>query len=96
MVEGEILKLQFDQYFADGVWLRIWFWILVEILKLSLVKILKFKFSRNADVWLSFWSCYLVEILKMKFYQDLLKNLWYDFGKQNSTLGTVVPLAMFR
>ena len=32
----------------------------------------------------------LVEILKMKFDQDLCLNLWY-----NSTLGSVVPLAMF-
>ena len=26
---------------------------------------------------------------------DLRLNLWYDFGKMNSTLGSVVPLAMF-
>ena len=35
----------------------------------------------------------------MKFNQDLCLNLWYDqigyFGKMNSTLGSVVPLAMF-
>ena len=35
----------------------------------------------------------------MKFDQDLCLNLWYDpigyFGKMNSTLGSVVPLAMF-
>ena len=35
----------------------------------------------------------------MKFDQDLCKNLQYDlrsyFGKQNSPLGSVVPLAMF-
>ena len=29
----------------------------------------------------------------MKYDQDL--NLQYDFGKMNSTLGSVVPLAMF-
>ena len=27
--------------------------------------------------------------------QDLRLNLRYDFGKMNSTLGSVVPLAMF-
>jgi len=43
-----------------------------------------YKFSGNADVW-----------LKMKFDQDLRLNLRYDFGKMNSTLGSVVPLAMF-
>ena len=31
----------------------------------------------------------------MKFVQDLCLNLQYDFGKMNSTLGSVVPLAMF-
>ena len=31
----------------------------------------------------------------MKFDQDLCLNLQYDFGKMNSNLGSVVPLAMF-
>ena len=31
----------------------------------------------------------------MKFDQDLRLILRYDFGKMNSTLGSVVPLAMF-
>ena len=31
----------------------------------------------------------------MKFDQDLCLNLQTDFGKMNSTLGSVVPLAMF-
>ena len=31
----------------------------------------------------------------MNFNQDLRLNLRYDFGKMNSTLGSVVPLAMF-
>ena len=35
-------------------------------------------------------------ILKMKFDQDLCLNLLYDIGKMNSTLGSVVPLAMFK
>ena len=52
-----------------------------------------------ADVLQRLWSWILVEILKMKFNQDLGLNLWYDpigyFGKMNSTLGSVVPLAMF-
>ena len=41
----------------------------------------------------------VVNIMKQKFDQDLCLNLWYDplgyFGKMNSTLGSVVPLAMF-
>ena len=94
---GTILKLKFSQYFAADPWLRLWRLFLVEILKLCLVKVLKF--SRNADIWLRFWSCCLVcEIMKMKSIQDFFENLWYDrsyFGNQNSTLRSVVPLAMF-
>ena len=33
--------------------------------------------------------------MKMKFDQDLCLNFQYDFGKMNSILGSVVPLAMF-
>ena len=55
--------------------------ILVEILKLGLVKILKFEFRRNADVLFRFWSWCLVEIMKMKSDQDLFENLWYDLKK---------------
>ena len=36
--------LKFSQFFAADVWLRLRSLILVEILKLGLVKILKFKF----------------------------------------------------
>ena len=41
----------------------------------------------------------MVEIMKKKFDQDLFLNLWCNplgyFAKMNSTLGSVVPLAMF-
>ena len=41
----------------------------------------------------------MVEIIKKKFDQDLFLNLWCNplgyFAKMNSTLGYVVPLAMF-
>ena len=53
-------------------------WILVEILKLGLVKILNFKFSGDdvrlrflVDALSRFWRCD----------QDLCLNLWYDFKK---------------
>ena len=77
---SKILKLKFGHYFAADAWLWLWSSILVEILKLGLVKIYKFKFCRNADVWLRFWSWCLVKILKM-FDQGLCKNLWYDQKK---------------
>ena len=51
---------------------------------------LKFKFSQDADVWLRFLSKCLIEIPKLKFDQDLCKTC--DI---NSSLGSVVPLAMF-
>ena len=96
---GKIFKLEFGHYFASDILQRLRSWILIEMLKLGSVNILNFKFSRDGDVWLRFWSKCLVEILKMKFDQDLCLNLWYDpigyFGKINSTLGSVVPLAMF-
>ena len=70
-----------------------------SVLKLSLVDISNFKFSREADVCSRFWCCCLVDILKMRFDQVLCLNLWFAlisyFGKLNSTLGSVVPLAMF-
>ena len=77
---GKILKLKFGHYFAADAWLWLWSSILLEILKLGLVKIFEFKFCRNANVWLRFWSWCLVEILKM-FDQGLCKNLWYDQKK---------------
>ena len=78
---GTILKLQFSQYFATDPWLRLWRLFLVEILKLGLVRILKFKFSRNADIGLRFWSCCFVGSTKMKSDQDSFENLWYDLKK---------------
>ena len=51
-ISDEISKLKFGQYFVADAWLRLWNLILVEILKLCLVKILKF--SWNADVWSRF------------------------------------------
>ena len=98
-VQARLLSRSLGQYYAADILQRLWSWILVEMLKLGLVNILSFKFSRDGDVWLEFWNKYLVKILKMKFDQDLCLNLWYDpigyFGKMNSTLGSVVPLAMF-
>ena len=70
----------------------LWSWVLVEFLKLGLVNIFNFKFSRDADVWLRFWSWCLVDVPKIIFDQDLCLNLWYDLI---STFGSVVPLAMF-
>ena len=97
---GKIFKLEFGHYFASDILQRLRSWILIEMLKLGSVNILNFKFSRDGDVWLRFWSKCLVEILKIKFDQDLCLNLWYDpigyFVKMNSTLGSVVPSAMFR
>ena len=73
-------EAEFWSVFAVDAWWRLWSFILVEILKLGLVKILKFKFSRNAEIWLRFWSWCLVDILEMKFDQNLCKN--FDMTKE--------------
>ena len=54
--------------------------------KLSLVEILKLTFYGEAEFWSRFWRWNLIKIC-----------VWTcsNFGKQNSTLGPVVPLAMF-
>ena len=77
----EVLRQDFEAEVAADPWLRLWRLFLVEILRLRLVKILKFKISQNADIWLMFWSCCLVEIMKIKSNQDLFENLWYDLKK---------------
>ena len=48
--------MKFDEYFAADAWFRLGSLILIEILKLGLVKILEFKFNQNADVWYIFRS----------------------------------------
>ena len=65
-------------------WCFMWLWnsILVKILKLGLVKILKLKFYGEADVWLRFWRWSWIKIC-----------VWTC--DQKSTVGSVVPLAMF-
>ena len=95
---GKIFRLEFSRYFAADVLQRLWSWILVKIMKLGLAKTFKFKFSWDAEVWLRFKVHALLRFWNMKFDQDLCLNLWYDpiayFDKLNSTLGSVVPLAM--
>ena len=90
---GLVIKPNFCSDFEHKVSSRFWSW--------SSGKIFKLEFGQYfaADVLQRLWSWILVEILKMKFDQDLGLNLWYDpigyFEKMNSTLGSVVPLAMF-
>ena len=96
---GLVIKLIFCSDFGQKVWSTFWRYSSGTILKLGLVNIFNFKFSQDTNVWLTFWSHCLVEILKIKFDQDLCLNLFYDplgyFCKLNSTLGSVVHLAMF-
>ena len=71
--------LKFGQYFAPDVWFTLYIpnWILVEILKLCLVKILKFKFSRNADIWLKLLlGRYYEDEIWSRFFWTLVK--WYE------------------
>ena len=89
--EAEVWSL----FCATDAWFWLWSSILVEILKLGLVKICKFCW--DADAWLRFWSWCLVEILKICVRTCDMTDMTLRsyFGKQNSTLGSVVPLAMF-
>ena len=77
--------------------------------KMATLNLLKFTRQRIVYSFLKLWRAlldwnhivkfYSLSTLKMKFDHDLRLNLWYDpigyFGKTNSTLGSVVPLAMF-
>ena len=74
------LKLKFKQ--------NCWIWSLVSILLLRLGEVVKWMFGQDFDVkvWskdFEFWN--LIKICVETCF----------FGKQNSTLGSVVPLAMF-
>ena len=83
---AKIYKLESVQYFATDVFLEVWSWILVNILIC--------KFNRGADVRLRFWSWCMSRFWR----RNLIKIcVWacLNFGKLNSTLGSVVPLAIF-
>ena len=68
-------------------------------LKLGLVNVWKFKFSRNVDVWLRFWSWFWSTVYRWNFSKICARTHYMAsrsyFGKLNSTLGSAVPLAMF-
>ena len=68
-----------------------------RILKLGLDKILNFKFSRDAgwDFEVDAWSRFLRWIWSRFVFSSCDMTWTSYFGKQNSTLGSVVPLAMF-
>ena len=68
-------------------WSRFWtrFWIL------SLVKMLMFDWNFEVDAWSRFWRWNLIKICV--WVRDMTSRSY--FGKMNSILGSVVPLAMF-
>ena len=85
---GEILKRKFGHFFAADAWLRLW--------SFSWLRFWSF-------VWSRFWILSLVEMLMLgRDYDDEIflgtcdrtKRCFFGI-KQNSTLGSVVPLAMF-
>ena len=90
---GKILKLELVQHFAADVLLRLGSWILVDILKVGLVKILKLKFRQDLQLeiflpmfcrghevesWLIFWSY----ICLNKFYGEA--DVWLRFWSRDS------------
>ena len=68
-------------------WSRFWtrFWIL------SLVEMLMFGWNFEVDAWSRFWRWNLIKICV--WIRDITSRSYY--GKMNSILGSVVPLAMF-
>ena len=97
--------LKFRQDFEAGIFSAFCRWCFVEVLNLNLGRgsedrfsqDFEFKFIGDADVWLR--SRCSVEILKMTLIKICvwtcdMTSISY-FGKMNSTLGSVVPLAMF-
>ena len=83
LVMVKILKLKFGQYFAPDVWWRLRRWILVNILKLGLVKILTldlvkmlmFGWDFEINAWSRFWYCNMFKIFEL-----WIEILWYELN----------------
>ena len=95
---GEILKLKLSQYFAADPWLWLYedyswsrlrsYWS--RFWSLSLVKMLIFGWGFEVAAWTEDeWN--LIKICLRAC--DMIKRSY--FGNQSSTLGSVVPLALF-
>ena len=82
-----ILLLMFCRGYEVESWSRFWtrFWIL------SLVEMLMFGWNFEVDAWSRFWRWNLIKICV--WIRDMTSRSY--FGKMNSILGSVVPLAMF-
>ena len=82
-----ILLLMFCRGYEVESWSRFWtrFWIL------SLVEMLMFAWNFEVDAWSRFWRWNLIKICV--WIRDMTSRSY--FGKMNSILGSVVPLAMF-
>ena len=79
-------------------------WILVEILKLGLAKILNSKLNGYAELMFGWDFVFCLVYAKSRFWRWNVMTIYVwtcnmasrsYFGKMNSTLGSVVPLAMF-
>ena len=87
---GKILKLKFGQYFAADVWLRFTKLNLGQYSEARFGQDFNFRFSRNAvDRW-----DFGVNALSRFWILNLIK-ICVRSCDMNSTLGSVVPLAMF-
>ena len=82
-----ISLLVFCRGYEVESWLRFWtrLWIL------SLVEMLMFGWNFEVDAWSRFWRWNLIKICV--WIRDMTSRSY--FGKMNSILGSVVPLAMF-
>ena len=99
-----VLKLNLCADFEHKVWSRFCSWSSGNILKLDFVQhfaadVLNFKFSGDAGVWLRFLVNALLRfwgwnVIRIRVWTCDMTSRSY-FCKMNSTLGSVVPLAMF-
>ena len=87
---GIILLLMLGCGYEVQSWSRFWSYVWSRFLSLSFVKILMFGWDFEVGAWSRFWICLIKICVRIC---DMTSRNY--FGKQNSTLGSVVPLAMF-
>ena len=98
-LSGKEIKRDILSRFWSNFLSRLWSWILVKILKLKFCRDFETEFRSRfgIQVWSRFWSWNLVHILKLKLGSEFEVESWSYLKAitQYSTLGSVVPLAMF-
>ena len=109
-LEAEVKKLTFFSNFEHNVWWKFWSWDSDKIWSWSLLRLCWIQVESWSifwsKVWARFWSLSFME--RLMFGSDFEVDAWSRFLRWNlikicvwtcdinSTLGSVVPLAMFQ